>query len=606
MKIVIEGFGGEQPRVSAKLLDDNRAQEAQNCKLFRGTLEPWNEPASASDSLSLSSPKTIFYYRNKHWFEWDADVDVIRSPIARDDYQRVYYTGDGKPKKTDSSVATSSTPYPDTAYLMEVPKPDNAPEVSVADSSDEANVEATAYVVTFVSDYGEEGQPSDASEVVDMQFKSRDIQDVDTDEDAIDIDGDGRDDWGEDDTVAIVDSTGNDGDYTIASVSYDEDSDTTTIGFNESISDSTADGELRTRVELSDIPTTPSGDYNLDKVRIYRYHAGSTNGEYVLVGEVSIGTSDYTDTTVPQELGEVLPTAEYNTPPEDMEGLVIMANGVAAGFSGNEVCLSEPFLPYTYPSEYRQSTDYPIVGLGAFGTTLVVLTEGSPYILTGVDPASMTMEELGLPQACVSKRGIVSIQGGVIYPSPDGLVMVGEGGPRILTRDILTRDQWQDYNPSSIHAYYHDNRYHGFYDDGSTQAGFIFDPQDPQNTWTDVDTYATAGYADLETDTLYLVEDGELVKWDQGDDPMTFRWRSKVFQPKGAVNFTCGRIVAASYDKLFFRLYVDGQLALEQQVRSDAIFRLPSGFRAREWEIELEGEDPVDWVAIASSPTEIG
>ncbi|HKJ88874.1 MAG TPA: hypothetical protein VKA48_10240, partial [Gammaproteobacteria bacterium] len=382
MKVVIEGLAGMRPRKDPKLLDAHQAQEATNCKLWRGTLAPWSKPANQSYDPAGGNATTIYYYQGLHWFEWDKDVDVIRSPIANDAYRRVYWTGDGPPKKTDQAVATTAHPYPSTEYLLEVPKPASAPGASVQCSADQSNLESVAYVTTYVSDYGEEGQPSDASALASIYWRNLDITGVDTGIDTITVDGDESASFGSGDTVAIVGSTSNDGAYTVASASYDGSNDETNIQLNEAIYDATVDGKFRTRVHLTGLPTAPNGAYNMNKVRIYRYMAGTTNGEYVYVDEVAIGTTSYQDSVAPEELGEVIPTSGYNTPPDDMAGLVIMANGVAAGFSGNEVCLSEPYLPHTYPSGYRQSTDYPIVGLGTFATNLAVLTEGHPYMIT--------------------------------------------------------------------------------------------------------------------------------------------------------------------------------------------------------------------------------
>jgi len=606
MKVQIEGFAGMLPAKDPKLLDSHQAQTATNTRLWTGSLEPWKGTADQAYNVTVATPTTIYHYQWNYWFEWNQDVDVVRSPIANDSYKRVYWTGDGKPKKTDHTVATGAHPYPSTEYLLEVPKPANGPTLSFQDSSDPANKEDIAYVTTYVSDYGEEGQPSDPSAVVSAYWRDHDIVAVATGSNTVTVSGDQTSSWGSGDTAAIVGSTGNDGNYTVSSASYDSGNDQTNIVTNESIGNATADGNFRTRISLSNIPDAPTGAYNMAKFRVYRYHAGTTNGEYVYVGERAIGYTTFDDSVPPALLGEVIPSAHYNTPPDDMIGLVGMANGVLAGFSGNEVCLSEPYLPHTYPSAYRQSTNYQIVGLGTFGTTLVILTEGHPYLLTGVDPASMTMEEVDLPQACVSKRGIVSTQSGVIYPSPDGLVFISSGGGQLLTQHILTRDQWQAYNPSSIHAYYYNNRYHAFWKDGASTGGIILDPQNPASTFTETDLYPTTGYTDLVNDSLFLVLSSSIEKWDAGSTNLTYRWRSKVFQAQQRVNFTCGRVFATSFDDLVFRLYADGQLGAEIRVQSDGIFRLPSGFRARDWEIELEGTDEVQRVAIASRPQEIG
>lgn len=54
----------------------------------------------------------------------------------------------------------------------------------------------------------------------------------------------------------------------------------------------------------------------------------------------------YQDTLLDKELGPVLETENFLMPPDEMIGLCLMANGIAAGFAGNQVMFSEAFLPY--------------------------------------------------------------------------------------------------------------------------------------------------------------------------------------------------------------------------------------------------------------------
>src|SRR3546814_5924697 len=96
------------------------------------------------------------------------------------------------------------------------------------------------------------------------------------------------------------------------------------------------------------------------------------------------------------------------------------------------------------------------------GTSVVVGTTGSPYLATGSRPASYSMAKLELDQACVSKRSMVELHGvGVVYASPDGLVLVGYGGTRLATENHFTRDEWQLLRPQTIEGYAWEGRYLG-------------------------------------------------------------------------------------------------------------------------------------------------
>ena len=66
---------------------------------------------------------------------------------------------------------------------------------------------------------------------------------------------------------------------------------------------------------------------------------------------------------------------------------------------------------------------------------------------SGLDPAAMALTEIDSTLSCVSKDSIVDMGTSVMYASPDGLVMATESGLRLITEDLLTRDQWQEFVP---------------------------------------------------------------------------------------------------------------------------------------------------------------
>jgi hypothetical protein len=116
---------------------------------------------------------------------------------------------------------------------------------------------------------------------------------------------------------------------------------------------------------------------------------------------------------------------------------------------------------------------------------------------------------------------------------PDGLVMATEnGGLKVVTEPLLTRDQWQDLVPSSIVGFNWEGHYIGFYDTGSVQKGFIFDPRGGKDSFVDLGFHATAGFNELEEDELYLVVGGACEKIRFWIKPFIHMEIKKVFHPK--------------------------------------------------------------------------
>ena len=534
--ITIRSFGGMNPITTAKNLPDNAAQVSTNTYLSKGSIKPWKGGATVV-ATSGGTVKSIHRYGdtavdNQYWFEFTEDVDVQKGPISSDQWKRIYFTGKDYPRYTLTGVGNVTAPYPTASYKLGVPVPMLAPVATVSGDATDPNdlVETRIYVYTYVTAYGEEGVPSDASLQADLR-----------------------------------------------------------------------PGQT---VTLTSLSSAPSGNYNITKKRIYRSNTGSSGSAiYQFVAEIDVGVTTFVDTVANGDLSEENASGNYDMPDANMVGITGIANGMLAGFFDNTVCISEPFLPHAWPLEYRLSTEHKIVGIGAFAQSLAVLTESYPYVATGVDPSSMSMEKLPLQQACVSKRSIVEMGEGVIYASPDGLFSIGSGGISNITQNLFTREEWQSYNPSSILGCQYDGRYFAFYDTGSVKGCLLFSFNGVEPTFCTLDIHATAAYNDPLNDTLFLVINGNIVKFNYGS-ALTYKWRSKNFLLVQPQNLGAAQVLAKGYP-LTFRLYCDGSLKHTQTVASVAPFRLPSGFLATELEFEVEGTTEIEQVSLASSMSEL-
>jgi hypothetical protein len=361
-----------------------------------------------------------------------------------------------------------------------------------------------------------------------------------------------------------------------------------------------------------DFPANPSGAHNLVKKRLYRT---DSNGVFRRVAEVQLSTDTYNDTAADTALGEEIPTSNFDAPADNTSsdhpdgpllGLVSMPNGILAGFSGQTVSFSEAFQPHAFPSGYRLTMKSDVVAIAPLNTGLLVLTKEKPAIVQGLDPEAMTMTEVDSTLSCVAKRSVVDMGEYVIYASPDGLVRAADNGLSLITENILTRDQWQDLTPSSIVAFQYEGHYVAFYNNGSESKGFIFDPRGGKNSYIKLDFYATAGFNDLENDELYLVVGGSVYKFAQGSD-LSFTWRTKKFYVDRPINPGVAKVECDSYSPTpTMKLYADGVLKHTQTITNGDLFRLPSGYKANEFEIELTGSIPINQVCVYESAGEVG
>jgi len=360
-------------------------------------------------------------------------------------------------------------------------------------------------------------------------------------------------------------------------------------------------------VTVQNLSAAPAGAYNITKKRIYRSLSGTNASLYLYVDEIPVATTSYSDTKLVADLGESISSTNWYPPPSDLAGLRMMANGIAVGFSASEkaVYFSELFQPHAFDPSNVLTLDHTPVAIGSFGQAVAVLTTSFPYLMVGIDPTAITSIKLKDEQACVSKRSVVETAAGVIYASPDGLCMIAQDGVRVITSGLFSQQQWQAYNPSSMHCHLHEGKIHCFYTKADNSTGMlVFDFTGQTAALIEGTQYTAAARRVADKDALYIVESGNIKRYDDGATARSYTWRSKVYEAPLPMNFGFGQALAKSYP-LTFKVYADGVLRHTETVADEKPFRLPSGFKARDWYIEVSGTSIVTFIAIAENITEL-
>lgn len=347
------------------------------------------------------------------------------------------------------------------------------------------------------------------------------------------------------------------------------------------------------------IGAPPSGRF-ITKWRLYRSNAGSQAATFQFVDELDIGTLTYKDETRAAALGEPCPTLTWLEPPSNLRGLVGMPNGVMAGFFDNTICFCDPYHPYAWPVEYQITTEFPIVNLGVTGQTLVVGTRGRPYFVSGSDSASMSALKSDAPQACVSARSMVAVQGGVVYASPDGLCLADQSGVKLLTAELWTREDWQKLRPETIVAAEHEGVYVFMYDAGASRGCYALGA----GKLVELDLWGTAMFVDLPTDTLYVVNGTTINAAFRATDRRTARWKSNLMTFEAQAPLAWAKVYSDFTEPVTLRWTADGQLRHTMTFTSLEPQRLPPG-RWLEHEVEIESRARVTKVVLTTSSEEL-
>lgn len=587
--ITIERFGGIAPRYDAFALPPFGAQTAQDTRLHGGVLRGFRRAASLDPAVAVdAATKTLFYDPGAaKWYSWTSIVDCVLGPVAdASAARRYYYTGDGLPKKTDSTLGNTggSGAYPRTWRYLKVPAPASAPTVSQAGGGGAA--ENHVYVITYVSTFSGISEESAPSAPVTMAAR-------------------------------LV-------------------------------------GPIST-VTLTWTDTPPTTGYNITARRIYR----SNGGDYQFVAEVAVGGASTTEAVVNASLGEAISTTDFDTPPDNLSCLVSMPNGILAGISGNELCFSEPYQPHAWPAKYRIPVADMPTALFVVGQGLYVATEGRPAVCTGIHPDSMTLEYAPIYAPCLSRRSLASDGRGVMYASYNGVAYVNGTDVSVMSEPMMTQYEWESFNPASMIGQFYDGRYLLWYSVSSTNQGALtFDRTVQDAPLTLSGDYTDASHIIAATGKLYVVESGDVREVDADFvNPRTpYVWKSKKFLTPRALNFGYGQVITdrtlsdaaeaylaklayntallaaggglaswntvpvnvyavngsalltgiiAEDEYVTFNVYADGNLVLSKTITDDKPFRMPTGFKATLWEIEVTGTLPVRRMTLATSMAEI-
>lgn len=197
---------------------------------------------------------------------------------------------------------------------------------------------------------------------------------------------------------------------------------------------------------------------DLTLLRVYR-SLTSTSGAttyYQVTGtsgtDLPITTATYVDVITDDvvAVNNQLQSQLWTPPPEGLQGIVVMPNGIIAGWKANEIWFCEPYRPHAWPPSYVQTAEYPIVGLGVSGNSVIAATNGAPYVVSGVSPSVMTATKIQNSVPCHSRKSVLGNDEGVYYASPNGLILVSQYGQVTnTTQDWITREEWQQLTPQA-------------------------------------------------------------------------------------------------------------------------------------------------------------
>lgn len=655
----ITNFGGIVPRMAPRLLPDNSAQAAANASLLPGELRPMRKSKFVYEPFAADDVQSIFKADSDTWFVWPtANVSMERAPLEGE--TRYLYTGDGVPKITTLALGApvGATGVPAAARTLGIPKPQAA--IALSHSGGTGSVVSRFYVYTFISDWAEEGPESVVSAFITGK-----------------VDGT----W----SISGMDDTPpNAG--TVTAAAYASGVVTLTLGtgnhylragdkfaVNNIVGMTSANGvhtvvsvpaANQVGIALTTAQTYTSGGdwtrispWGTCKKRIYR--SSGTGGQFLLVADGVTGTT-YSDTLSDLAiLGDELISQAWEPPPATMTGLVAMQDGMLAGFleDGRSVCFSEPFQPHAWPVAYQKKMGDKIVGIAAFDSNLGVATTGYPVVLSGSEPAQMSVTRHAKPFPCLSRRSVCGVGDSFVFAAKNGLARSGVADSSLFTDSVFTPEGWNALVPASMlsafdgvklyvctsdRMYIMDmvngggmtNAYQAveavmvnkptgdFYFAISNQV-LLFDPFDTAPMITDwwskeylMAKPSNLGAAMVEYDEAYSQEAAAAIEAERLAYIALNAASISAGRGRGPVNGTRGMnsgplngalldALPESTVQISFSFYADGKLIYTAQIKNQKAFTLPNGYKSHTFAVRVQANTQIRSIVVGDTPASL-
>lgn len=660
--IVLNQFGGIAPIMDRSKLPAPHGQTAENCLFEGGNLRALRVPEALNivyDSQT-SVVRSLFRLSELQWFKWYGDVAAVRGPTTieknfsglGDDY-RVYFAGDTGDSPTwprwttkyrgmGSANPSSFFEAPAVTYPLGVPAPQSVPTV------------ASGAAPTNIFTAMRKGNPIQCESLTPHNFANGNRVRVS----GMPSSGDGSELNNNQYAVSVVNATT----FKLDSADGSEWSGDVFGGFTATrvYSDAELEDRLYVYTYVNEFgeegaPSEPSsmisiGDgqsvtvgmdtgatitigsgpaFTVQKKRIYRTVTGSNDADYQFVTEVLISAATYADSIDFASLGEIIQTETYELPPADLKGLVSHPNGFLVGFDANKLYASEPYLPYAWPSDYIKTMESEtIIALAIYGSTIVILTDSSPYLAPCTDPASISPRNADQVFPCVGRQAVVSTGYSVVYVSPVGLISFDASGPRNVTERYYSSAQWRTIighaSAADVTLAYQDSRVwmlctSGLYCFDMREAGQLNITTHPLEGSTlathpeDDALYVMYGNISTESTRRLYTYNGSY------GDYLTYTWVGPRTQLRRELCFARMQAFAEEYDGVDRDLainlshrtpVVDGDPEVADTTESLTVSSkvprvLSSGFTSDEWTVEVVGNVDLKAIHIAESIDEL-
>lgn len=358
------------------------------------------------------------------------------------------------------------------------------------------------------------------------------------------------------------------------------------------------------------------------------------NTDYHLVIELAYNTSAFEfadDITSDRMPADLLLSREFFMPsPIDVVAIAELESGFfVIAYRDGTIRVSERFLYHAFPLRNQVVLPAWIDSMVSFYDTLFVTCRTGPSYKINIIPKpagpEIDVQSYSDSYHSTDPRTLVKTNFGALFSSQRGLTALSREKQSVVSQGSINATQWNEtFRGSNFYwasGYLVSQGTVGLRnwlmdvpDDISGQTPFgkltyIDDELWPMNP-------AAVPYLVQGRNKIHINIQGVRYTWDglelapfTPDDAATYVWRSKMFVEPGRTTYAAAKVTfkdrTAGQLGVRFKLYGDGALRFERMVYSDAPFRLPHLYKAMNWMFELSGKAEVHEVHIATSMIEL-
>ena len=390
---------------------------------------------------------------------------------------------------------------------------------------------------------------------------------------------------------------------------------------------------------------------NLAFINIYRTVTDSAgNSTFFQVAErLPITTAGalivFSDALIDSQITNnlVLASTVNTGPPDGLDCVVMMANGIMAGVSDErEIWFTASYMPWAWPATYALTVDYPVVGQSAIGSMLNILTKGQPFIAAGTTPDTMTIGKVTANEPCISRGSIFAAGEGVYYASPNGLILLNTSGTINTTQFAMEREFWESLTPENWASGRIGLSYSAFVKGSNAEssvAGIVLDHLEKNVPCSILRPFEEAGesmlnlYWDETSGQIFMVHTQYVRQWLPAVSAELFNWtwKSKKYRFPWPENFKAFKVSfevppevtippptpeSRNNDQsqvfnpltqyLIVRIYADGvEVVVREVIASDEILLIPEVGRKIYWEVQFEGQINMYFFKMATTVKEL-